>query len=701
MAAAGKHGWFWRRERSMWQRLFAIFTVLACSGWSTSGHSAEPRLALVIGNSAYENNQPLNNPQNDAQAVAQLLNSAGFEVVMAFDLSRDIMRQTIEEFAARINEKGNESAALIYYAGHGMQVDGENYLVPVDAKLEKEQDLAENGIKLADVMGALQGSPSKIRIVILDACRNNPFSTSGVGGKGLAIVDAPAGTIVAYSTAPGTEAFDGTGKHSPFAAAFMRIAKQPDVPVEQVFKKVRRLVNDATDNKQTPWESSSLTADFVFFSSLVGTPDSSSSANVPGGASAPGGGNVPGGGGGAPSSGRSAVVPPGARVERVTVADLGSRPAIQAYDVVIEEDSVEYYEEFIRLYPADPLAAYARRKLALRQEMLEWQNVTYRNTPEAYATFASTFAGGAMFVAARKLQERPRSIEIALPRRGDPRLNTGNFGSFRVNPARSAAIINFPRSQNNPGQNINPNRNPVIPFQRNQGQVQNSNIKQANLPSNNNANQQPKSRLDQNRNTLQDRKNNAKQGRDADNRRGANNRNRENLRNARSNNREARSNRNARSNREVARSNRGNVRSNRESNFRSNRGNFQRQSAQRQNFQRQNVQRQSFQRQSFQRQSFGGGGGGFRGGGFRRSDIRLKHDIMPLGHLPNGLTIYSFRYYGDPQTYVGVMAQEAQHVIPAAVARGRDGYLRVRYEAVGFKFQTYEAWKASEESAAP
>ena len=335
----------------------------------------------------------------------------------------------------RVAEKGNDSVALVYYAGHGLQVDGENYLVPVDARLTKEDDLADQGVKLADVMGALQSAPSKIRIVILDACRNNPFS-GATGGRGLAIVDAPAGTIVAYSTAPGTEALDGSGKHSPFAAAFMRTAKQPDVPIEQVFKKVRRLVNNSTDNKQTPWESSSLTADFVFFSSIGGPPNNpgapagSNAPGAPGASNAPGGQSAPRGSGGV------------AQPRRITVADLGSRPAIQAYDVVIEEDSVEYYEEFIRLFPNDPLTRHIRRKLGLRKEMLEWQRVTYRNTPEAYASFASTFSDGALFVAARRLQERPRVVEIAFPRRGDPRLNVGNFGNFKVN-ARSTSLISI------------------------------------------------------------------------------------------------------------------------------------------------------------------------------------------------------------------------------------------------------------------
>ena len=250
----------------MRHRLLAIFPALACLLlWSASA-IAQSRTALVIGNSNYEAAKALPNPGNDAKAVAQLLNTAGFEVVMAFDLNRDLMRQVISEFSAKVAAKGPDTVTLIYYAGHGLQVDGDNYLVPVDARFEKEGDVAEQGVRLADLMATLETAPSKVRIIILDACRNNPFSAlNEVAGKGLAIVDAPAGSIVAYSTAPGAEAFDGTGTHFPYAAAFMRTIKTPNLPIEQFFKKVRVLVNDSTSARQTPWKSTSLTSDFVFF----------------------------------------------------------------------------------------------------------------------------------------------------------------------------------------------------------------------------------------------------------------------------------------------------------------------------------------------------------------------------------------------------------------------------------------------------
>ena len=393
-----------------------VRTAALESGAPALAANNENRIALVIGNSAYKNNKPLNNPANDAQAVSQLLNTAGFEVVMAFDLNRDVMKQTISEFSARIKEKGANTVAMIYYAGHGLQVDGENYLVPVDAKFESEADLVENGVKLADVMAALEVVPSKARIVILDACRNNPFATSGdAGGKGLAIVDAPAGSIVAYSTAPGTEALDGLGRHSPYAAAFMRTVKQPNMPIEQVFKKVRVLVHESTDSKQTPWESSSLTNDFVFFTNAVN------------------------GGGAAPAPVQAPV--------KLALADLGERPVSIAYEAVVAEDSVEYYEEFVRLYPADPLCDRVRRLLSRRQQMIAWQNVTHRNSPDAYASFVSRFKDSDLVRAARRLQERPRRVNIAFPKRDEGRFGDGRFGNggIKIGNLGSRPIIDFPR----------------------------------------------------------------------------------------------------------------------------------------------------------------------------------------------------------------------------------------------------------------
>ena len=428
----------------MSHRLVGVFAAVTVLAFFTSAALAEPRLALVIGNSAYQNNKPLNNPANDAEAVAKVLNTAGFEAVMAFDLSRDLMKQTIEEFAARIKEKGPDSVVLVYYAGHGLQVDGENFLVPVDVKLQGEEDVPEQGVKLADVMEALEAAPSKMRIVILDACRNNPFAVSGeASGKGLAIVDAPTGSIVAYSTAPGTEAFDGSGRHSPYAAAFMRTVKQPNMPIEQVFKKVRLLVNESTDSKQTPWESSSLTSDFVFFANAA-------------------------------NNGAISAVP-----AKIAITELGSRPVQDAYEAVIAEDSVEYYEEFVRLYPTDPRCNHVRRQLSRRQQMIAWQNVTYSNSPQEYASFASRFGDSDLVRSARRRQERPRVVNIAFPKRGEGRFGDGRFGGGRINIGNVGSnrpVIAFPQGNSRRPANNQP-----------QGGQNNSGSKNSGLPQTGNA----------------------------------------------------------------------------------------------------------------------------------------------------------------------------------------------------------------------
>ncbi len=346
------------------------------------------RMALVIGNATYRTINVLKNPANDSKAVTDLLSGAGFEVVSASDLSRDEMRAVVDDFAAKIKKRGPDTVALVYYAGHGLQVDGENFLVPVDASIKAATDVVDQTVRLADVMKALEAVPSRIRIVILDACRNNPFAALGdAGGRGLAIVDAPTGSIVAYSTAPGTEALDGRGTHSPYTAAFMKMIKQPGLPIEQFFKQVRRLVHEATDGKQTPWESSSLTGDFAFFPGLA--PDVANAQ-----ASA------------APSKPQPVKV--------AQLADIRTRSVNDAYDMVIEEDRVEYYEEFVRLYPSNPLCDRIRELLSRRRQVVAWHETVRINSPFAYSNYLRRFGTSDFARAARRLQARPRIVPVAL-----------------------------------------------------------------------------------------------------------------------------------------------------------------------------------------------------------------------------------------------------------------------------------------------
>src|SRR5271169_7215300 len=230
--------------------------------------SAENRVALVIGQSAYRAVPPLPNAANDGKNMVDLLGKAGFEVTAAPDLAQNEMRQAISDFAAKIAAEGPDTVALVFYAGHGLQIDGENYLVPVDVDPKREADIPLQAVRLNDVLNTLTSVPSKMRILLLDACRNNPFpEINKTAGHGLAIIDAKTGspgTFVSFSTSPGAEAEDGNGSDSPYTTALLTAAKEPGLPIEETFKRVRLSVNRATDGRQTPWDSSSLTEDLSF-----------------------------------------------------------------------------------------------------------------------------------------------------------------------------------------------------------------------------------------------------------------------------------------------------------------------------------------------------------------------------------------------------------------------------------------------------
>jgi hypothetical protein len=380
---------------------------------------ADQRMALVIGNSNYQTAPKLANPGNDAQSVAQLLNSAGFEVTQATDLTRNDMVRVVQDFSAKVAGHGPATVAMIYYAGHGVQVAGENYLLPVDAKITSPSDLDGNSVRLVDVMGTLESIQSRMNIVVLDACRNNPFPEVNDAGRGLAIVDAPNGSIVGYSTAPGMEAQDGDGNHSPYTTAFLDTARVPNLPIEQLFKRVRLQVNTATNGRQTPWESSSLTSDFYFFG------DTAVAARR------------------APD--RTPIMQ--------AAANLPSRSARQAYDYVLSEGSPEYYEEFIRLYPHDPLCDHIRLLLGNLQVAKAWHKAVLANSPFAYKTFYDNYSNSAYARSAQHLQYAPKGVplmQFTHLAKQSPMYKPGNFGhrpgnfGAHANMSPSSRIVTMP-----------------------------------------------------------------------------------------------------------------------------------------------------------------------------------------------------------------------------------------------------------------
>lgn len=368
----------------------SLFAIMA-----SSSAFAENRLALVIGNSAYRAVSPLPNAQNDAKRMSELLDAAGFEVMSTPDLSQDDLRKAIGEFAGKLAEKGPDTVALVFYAGHGIQVDGENFLVPVDVDPKREADVPLQAVRLNDLLNTLNSVPNKMRILMLDACRNNPFpAINQTTGRGLAMVDTKSGapgTFISYSTSPGSEAEDGTGANSPYTTALLQVAREPGLSIEEAFKRVRVSVNEATHGRQVPWESSSLTTDFRFF--------------------------------GAPSGGQAQPVSqaaPGVAIARAsstrTIDDwkreLQGKAPEAAYELVIADDTIEAYEAFAAVFSQSPFTVRVRLLADRRKEMVAWNTALIINTVASYRSFVASYPGSDLAATARKLEERVRNRSL-------------------------------------------------------------------------------------------------------------------------------------------------------------------------------------------------------------------------------------------------------------------------------------------------
>lgn len=222
---------------------------------------ANKKVALVIGNGAYAE-APLKNPANDAKAIAATLRQQGFEVLLKENATKLQMSELVADFGEKLSEG---DTALFFFAGHGLQVQGRNYLMPTDARVTSEQRVRLEALDVEAVLDQMSAARARVSMVILDACRNNPFERRfrSTGG-GLAQINAPEGTLIAYATAPGKVAADGDGANGLYTQELLRALAQPGLKVEDVFKQVRINVARASNGAQVPWEASSLTGDFYF-----------------------------------------------------------------------------------------------------------------------------------------------------------------------------------------------------------------------------------------------------------------------------------------------------------------------------------------------------------------------------------------------------------------------------------------------------
>lgn len=253
----------------------AAIALLQVNLFSQSSTAIQPqkKIALIIGNGNYMSGM-LANPENDAKAMKIVLENLGFTVMKYENLKQNDMKKAIDEFGASLK---NHEVGLFFYAGHGIQSKGNNYLIPVDAELISEEEVELDCVEANRILAKMEASGSKVNIVILDACRNNPFErswTRASNGKGLAFMDAPGGTLIAYSTSPGRTASDGSGNNSPYTTAILESIRIPDITIIEMFQNVRSIVSQKTGKQQIPWESTSLTGNFYFNSEIIDGPTS-------------------------------------------------------------------------------------------------------------------------------------------------------------------------------------------------------------------------------------------------------------------------------------------------------------------------------------------------------------------------------------------------------------------------------------------
>ncbi len=239
-------------------------TVTTNSGVTSSAVNeinTSKRVALVIGNGSYQIGA-LANPANDAKAMAQSLRDSGFEVMQYTNVNKRDFEESLRAFGSKIPRGG---VALFYFAGHGVQVKGVNFLLPIGAKVEKEGDVEFEAVDAGRIMNELESAGSRLNIVILDACRNNPFAQRVRSlSRGLAVMSAPSGTVVAYATGPGEVASDGDGNNGLYTQELLKNMREPNLKIEEMLKRTRITVKEKTNGQQVPWENTSLDGDFYF-----------------------------------------------------------------------------------------------------------------------------------------------------------------------------------------------------------------------------------------------------------------------------------------------------------------------------------------------------------------------------------------------------------------------------------------------------
>jgi uncharacterized caspase-like protein len=346
--------------------LLALFIGLVSSiALPAQAQEQEKRLALVIGNGTYVAGA-LQTAANDAGLVAQTLQAAGFDVAGARDLDGETLRRSFREFVQKVQAAGPNTVVFVYLAGYGVQLSGENYFIPVDAKIARDIDVPVESLRLSDYMRQLSALPVKANIIVLDAARANPFAKEGPPlAGGLALVEPEAKMLVAFNAAPGTIAPESQPPYGAYAQALAEMIRAGGLPLPDLFERVRLRVSETTKGAQIPWNAQKIDTPFVFFERQPDAPP--------------------------------AQVDASARDKPIRDFD-----AKDAYAAALERDTLQGYEDFLQAFPNDPLAKRVRAIVAARREAITWGRTYRTDTPDAYWSYLHRYPRGPHAADARR-----------------------------------------------------------------------------------------------------------------------------------------------------------------------------------------------------------------------------------------------------------------------------------------------------------
>jgi uncharacterized caspase-like protein len=337
-----------------------LFSGLAGVLSSASAQQQEKRIALVVGNGAYAKS-PLATAANDAGLIAQTLQAAGFDVIGARDLDGDTLRRSFRDFIQKAEASGPDTVAMVYLAGYGMQLAGENYFIPVDSTISRDTDIPTEGMRISDYVRQLASLPLKAGVVVLDAARQQPFIEGGQPlASGLALVEPDPHMLIAFNAAPGTIAPNEQGPYGVYAQSLAEMIRTGGLPLPEVFSRVRLRVNEASKGAQVPWDAQKIDAQFMFFDRAPDAP----------------------------------AQPPqdqAAAVRNRPIRDIGVQ---DAYAAALERDTMQGYDDFLGAYPGDPLAKRVRAIVAARREAITWLRSYRADTPQAYWSYLRRYPRG-------------------------------------------------------------------------------------------------------------------------------------------------------------------------------------------------------------------------------------------------------------------------------------------------------------------